>query len=317
MTPIKRLLLTCCGVVAMSSMAVPALAAPLPKLPQLMSARGVRSLPAAAPAKIIHYGEDDAQKIELFLPRAQNKRLPLVVLLAGDCWSGGDDSLKLMRPAAAALVNRGYAVWSVGYRGMASDEGGYPDSFADVTTAIDLIAENAEEHELDPARIALFGHGGGAHLALWAAGRRNLPAESELRGDDPTRFRGVLAVSGFASLQSSQAQIAAACGVAMLDQLSAGTKSADDDDADHPTARDFSAISPERLLPTRIPSVILHGIYDPVAYPAIGLDYATAARRVGDAADLQVAPMAGHYEAIAPGTAAFSQAMAAIDRFLR
>jgi pimeloyl-ACP methyl ester carboxylesterase len=79
----------------------------------------------------------------------------------------------------------------------------------------------------------------------------------------------------------------------------------------------FADTSPDMLLPTGVPIVMLHGVFDQVAYPAMGLDHVRAARTAGDRADVLVAPVTGHFEPIAPGTPAFSQVLAAIERLAR
>ena len=79
----------------------------------------------------------------------------------------------------------------------------------------------------------------------------------------------------------------------------------------------FADTSPDRLAPVGSPAVMLHGVFDGVAYPAIGLSFAQDARKAGDRVDIQIAPVAGHFEVIAPGTAAFAQGLAAVERFAR
>lgn len=293
-----------------------ALAAPaLPPLPRLLTERGVLARPAAAPTATISYGESPAQRIELFLParRADDARLPVVALLGGNCWAD-TANLALLRPLAAALVDRGFAVWAIGYRGLGDEGGGYPGTFADVATAIDRIADEADAHALDRNRVLLFGHGAGATLALWAAGRRKIPQSSPLSAPEALRPRAVLAADGYGSLQQSQGLIDAVCGAGTIARL---TAAADADANPHPDADDFADTSPDRLLPTHVPAVLLYGIYDNVAPPAVGYAFATDARRAGDATELQVAPVAGRYEVLSPGTAASAQALAAIARLLR
>lgn len=288
----------------------------LPDLPRLITARAVSSMPAPAPTEVLHYGEAPSQLVELFLPaadaQAPDARRPVVVLVHGGCWRQEGSGPELMRPAAAALLEKGFAVWSIGYRRIDEEGGGYPGTFQDVAAAIDLIREQADEKHLDPARVVLFGHSAGGQLALWAAGRARIPAGSPLKAENPLKPRGVVSAGGFGSLAAWQAEIANACGADTLEKLAPAT-SADGAEAD---AR-FADTSPDRLLPTGVPSVLLHGVYDPVAFPAVALEYGLAARKAGDAADVQIAPVSGQFEAIAPGTPAFAQMLAAIERLAK
>ena len=46
--------------------------------------------------------------------------------------------------------------------------------------ALDFIRNLAGEHSLNLERVVIMGHSAGGHLALWAAGRGELPEESPL-----------------------------------------------------------------------------------------------------------------------------------------
>ncbi len=279
------------------------------ELPRLMNVRSVTSLPAAAPAETIRYGEAPSQQVELFLPKrdAQNPDTlrPVVVMIHGGCWQKRFGP-ELLRPAAGAFLENGYAVWSIGYRRIDEDGGGYPGTFADVGQALDLLRDHAQAHNLDLNRVILYGHSAGGHLALWAAGRHKLPAASPLRTEAPFLPRGVVSVGGFGSLKDWEKEIRLVCGDETVPLLAPGDSESR-----------FADTSPDMLLPTGVPIVMLHGVFDPVAYPAMGLDHARAARTAGDRADIQIAPVTGHFEPIAPGTPAFAQVVAAIARLAR
>ncbi|MFA7439791.1 MAG: alpha/beta hydrolase [Sphingomonadaceae bacterium] len=282
--------------------AMPALAqSGQPPLPTLMTARAIAALPAAKPDKILRYGESAAQKIELFLPRKReaDARLPVVALLGDSCFRREKAQPELLRAAAAAFIAKGFAVWSVDYRHIDEEGGGFPGTLTDVGAALNLIRAEAESHHLDADRVVLFGHGTGGWLALWAAGRHQLATENPSRGANPLRPQGMLLAGGFTDLAAQGPLIDLHCGDGTVAGLSAGGEEA----------------APEMALPpTRVPAILLHGIYDDRAFPAIGLAHARRARKTGDLAEIQLAPNAGHYEVIAPGTRAFSQALAAVAR---
>jgi acetyl esterase/lipase len=282
----------------------------VPDLPRLMNPRSVMSLPAAAPTETISYGEAPSQKIELFLPppNAENPDAlrPVVVLIHGGCWQQKVAGIELVRPAAGGFLEKGFAVWSITYRRIDEEGGGYPGTYQDVGKAIDLLREHAEAKKLDLNRVAFWGHSAGGHLALWAAGRHKLPANSPLKTDNPLRPRGVVSVGGFGSLQKWETEIRTICGADTVPKLAPGE-----------TEARFADTSPDRLLPTGVPVVMLHGVFDYVAFPAMGLDHAQDGRKAGDRVDIQIAPVAGHFEVIAPGTAAFAQGLAAVERFTK
>ncbi len=281
-----------------------------PDLPRLMNPRSVMSLPAAAPSETIAYGKAPSQKVELFLPppgaASPDALRPVVVLIHGGCWQQKMGGMELVRAAAGAFLEKGYAVWSITYRRIDEEGGGYPGTFQDVGKAIDTLRDHAEARKLDLNRVAFWGHSAGAHLALWAAGRHKLPADSPLRADNPLRPRGVVSVGGLGSLQTREKEIGLVCGADTVAKLAPGD-----------TEARFAGTSPDRLAPTGVPAVMLHGVFDDVAFPAVGLDFAVGARKAGDRVEVQIAPVAGHFEVIAPGTAAFAQGIAAVERFTR
>ncbi len=304
------------------------------QLPTLMDLRGVGARPQAAPAEILRYGEAPSQIVELFLPKvaAEPGKLPVVVVLHGGCWRKDIAGPELMRAAAGAFLEKGFAVWSVGYRRVDEDGGGWPGTFADVAAAIDLIRDHAEARNLDTTRIVAYGHSAGGHLALWAAGRHKLPAASPLKVDSPQKLRGVVSVGGLNNIQQWERQIDAVCGdasVALLTKARAAPAAAPEGESVPLTesaatgpmlearASQFADTNPAALMPIGVPIILLHGIYDRVSPPAIGLTYAQEARKAGDRAEIQLAPNAGHFEPIAPGSRAFEQVLEAVEKLAR
>ncbi len=280
---------------------------PAPALPQPMTVRSLAALPQPEPAETIRYGEAESQVVELFLPRQRPEGLlPAVVLVHGGCWQAKVAGRELVRPAAGALAQKGFAVWSIGYRRVDEEGGGFPGTYADVASAIDLLAAQAADRGIDSGRVAFLGHSAGAHLALWAAARHRLPKESPLAAASPLRPKGVVAVGGLVDLEGEAALIRDVCGVDPAESLA-------NRDAEKP----FAETSPVGLLPTGVPVTLVHGIYDGVAYPALGLAHAQRARRAGDRAEIFVVPNSGHFEGIAPGTRAFDIVAAALEGFTR
>jgi len=100
--------------------------------------------------------------------------LPVVILIHGGFWRSSY-GLDLEYPMAADLVARGYAVWNIEYRRVGEDDGGYPGTLTDVATAIDDRAQLVATYHLDLADVAVVGHSGGGHLAMWSASRGALP----------------------------------------------------------------------------------------------------------------------------------------------
>lgn len=281
-----------------------------PPLPTLLGPRHVLALPAARPDHSFAYGEADVQQAELFLPTGKEETAgalrPVIVTIHGGCWRADLPGREQMRAAAATFLEKGWAVWNIGYRRIGEEGGGYPATYEDVAKAIDLLREQAEANRLDLDHVVFFGHSAGGQLALWAAGRHRIK-DGPLKADNPLKPAGVVATGGFGDLKAFAPEINLQCG----DDTVAKLTGAETPDRPDP----FADTSPAALLPAGVPVILLHGVYDAVAYPYVALTHAIAARKAGDRAEVQIAPQAGHFEVIVPGTAAFAQAVAAIERF--
>lgn len=101
------------------------------------------------------------QKLDLYLPKDRDEasRLPVVVWIHGGGWRAGSKS----QCPILAMVQRGYAVASIGYR--LSGDAIFPAQIHDCKTAIRWLRVNAEKYGLDPARFGVWGSSAGGHLA--------------------------------------------------------------------------------------------------------------------------------------------------------
>jgi acetyl esterase/lipase len=129
------------------------------------------ALPGPEPTLQVRYGEAPSQAIDVFVPSGSGPH-PVAILIHGGCWSTTAAGREQLRHLGADLIQRGIAVWSIGYRRANEPGGGYPGTFQDVGAAIDRLREDAPTHGLDLSRTVLVGHSAGGHLALWAAAQR-------------------------------------------------------------------------------------------------------------------------------------------------
>ena len=240
----------------------------------------------------IAYGSDALQFGELWLPRGRGRH-PVIVLIHGGCWRADLPGVELMNYMAADLRDRGYAVWNMEYRRVGNSGGGYPGTFRDIAAGLDHLRVLAPQHSLDLRRVAVSGHSAGGHLALWAAGRDRLPAESPLYTDDPLPVRGVVSLAGIADLDAYRGTGPDACGgPSTIDGL-VGVQQPDGRDV-------FADTSPPALLPLGDRQVVISGALDWIVPPRFGEDYAAAAAARGDPARSVVLEGAGHFEVIDP-----------------
>lgn len=99
------------------------------------------------------------QTLDLFLPKPTGTPAPLIVYIHGGGWAQGSKKANL----ALAFVGKGYAVASIGYR--LTNEAAWPEQIYDCKAAVRWLRANAKTFNIDPKRIAAWGHSAGGHLA--------------------------------------------------------------------------------------------------------------------------------------------------------
>jgi acetyl esterase/lipase len=234
----------------------------------------------------IHYGDSALQFGDLRVPPGSGPH-PVAVFIHGGCWLAEYDighSSKL----TAALARSGIATWSLEYRRVGDDGGGWPGTFQDVGRGTDHLRSIAREHHLDLDRVIVMGHSAGGHLALWAAARSRLPAEAPFASTDPLAVRGVLALAPAPDLEFLHEQ--QVCGH-VIDKLMSGSPAQVPDR--------YSWGSPMQLAPDGVRQVLIIGKYDNAWAPS-GLRYFEAAKMRGDDVRKIEATESGHFEMIDP-----------------
>ena len=101
------------------------------------------------------------------------------------------------------LTGAGIATWDLEFRRMGNIGGGYPGTFQDIAAGADHLRKLARTYPLDLERVVVVGHSSGGHLALWLAGRKNLPASSQFHVTKPLRLAGVVSLGGVNDLERS------------------------------------------------------------------------------------------------------------------
>jgi acetyl esterase/lipase len=259
--------------------------------------------PGAAPERFA-YGSAPSEYGELWLPQAPpgavgktTGKAPVVVLIHGGCWQRSY-GLDLMNPLAADLRDHGVAVWNIEYRRLGEPGGGYPGSFADVAAAIDTLRSLATRYPIDLAHLAVVGHSAGGHLALWAAARPRLPADSALRTSDPLSPGFVVTLAGINDLAAYHEHGPACGGGATIDALV---------DARRRGPAAYADTSPRALLPLGVGQLVVSGSEDGIVPASFGRDYAKAATAAGDDVTTLDLPGADHFALIDPISSGWAQ----------
>lgn len=278
-----------CSALALSGAAIIAIDA------QRIGPRDVDRLPSKPADARMSYGTDPLQFGDLRLPRGAGP-FPVAVVIHGGCWLSGFATLQNTSAFADALRDAGVATWNIEYRRLDNPGGGWPGTFTDVGTAVDHVSTLAKQYPLDLARVVVTGHSAGAHLALWAAARARIAAESPLYAKAPLRVRGAIALGGPGDLRNFTEYAGSICGSHVIERLLGGT-------AEAVPAR-YAHASPIELLPLSVRQLLIVGEDDGVMPERARNAYVAAAVKAGDVAEAIVVPGA-HFDVIAPGSPAW------------
>ena len=255
----------------------------------LMTSNDLTTLTAPPPDHRLPYGRDPLQFGNLRLPSG-NGPFPIVVLIHGGCWLSGFDVAHLAA-LEQAIADSGIAVWSIEYRRVGNDGGGWPSTFTDIGKAADFLREIAPKYNLDLNRVVAAGHSAGGQFALWLSARKKIPQSSELFIQNPLPIRAVFGLAPAPDLEALHA--AGTCGN-VINRLMGGSPAAHADR--------YAAASPMQLAPVGVPQVHVLGAHDRTWTP-IGRAYVQRARELGDTSITVIdAPDAGHFELIAPAS---------------
>jgi acetyl esterase/lipase len=264
----------------------------------------IAALPVPPADHRIPYGSGPFRFGDLRLPDGAGPH-PVVVVIHGGCWRNAFD-LDHISPLSAALTDSGVATWTIEYRRIGDPGGGWPGTFQDVAAGIEHLDALAVRFPLDRERVVLLGHSAGGHLALWWAGRRNLPADSALRLPGAVVASGIVSLAGITDLRGYSAG-EGSCNRAVPELLGGSP-------AEVPGR--YAQASPVELLPLGVPQRLVHGTEDPIVPIAESERLAERARAAGDDARVVRIEGAGHFDVIAPFAPAWRSVLAAVRELL-
>jgi acetyl esterase/lipase len=246
------------------------------------------------------YGPHPSQRGDLYVPPGPGPH-PAIVLIHGGSWQKRYGKI-FTRALAGNLLRRGYAVWNIEYRRVGAG-GGWPQTFADVAAAIDQLVA-LEDPRLDLDQVTLIGHSAGGHLALWAAGRPNLPAGAPgvLDGPPPVRAQRVVSLAGVADLADAYRRWHGG----IVGELMGGSP--------EEVPERYAAGDPIRLLPLEMPALLVHGVRDETVSIELSRGYAQAARAAGGEVELvEIEGEVGHRTHLDPRSTAWAAVIERLD----
>ncbi len=251
----------------------------------------------------IHYGPAPAQVAEVWRPDGAavaaggGGGAPVVVLIHGGFWRQRYTK-RLMHRLARAVTARGWIAYNIEYRRVGlRGGGGWPQTFDDVSDALDALAR---VEGADLGRVATCGHSAGGQLALWAASSRPT-------GDPPRPAVQVNVAAGASLAGVVDLEVAARQGIGRgaVQALMGGGP-------DEVPER-YRLGNPAALLPLGKPQLLLHGLADGAVPPSLSERYVAKAVVLGDPAVSVPLPGVGHMEMISGKGVTFSQLAAWLD----
>ncbi|HUN80571.1 MAG TPA: alpha/beta hydrolase [Phycisphaerae bacterium] len=266
-----------------------------------LSIQDVLKIPVSKPGERISYGKDPLQFGELRLPDGKGPH-PVVVLIHGGCWLAEYD-VKYFEPMADTLTTAGLATWTIEYRRVGNDGGGWPGTFMDVGTATDHLRKLAKRHNLDMSRVVVAGHSAGGHLALWVASRHLLRLDSDLYTANPLPILAVVDLGGPVDLSEFTQGHQQPCDDA-VNRLMGGVPK---DQPDH--YHDGCAI---HSLPLGVRQICMAGSNDNIVPPRFLKSYVEASQKAGDDAKYVELKGANHFDMVAPISAVWPEVEGAI-----
>lgn len=124
---------------------------------------------------------------DVFEPEERRDLAPAVLCIHGGGWVSGDKAY--MHDVAAPLAGHGFVAFCPQYRFAPAHR--FPAAVQDIQACIAYVRGHAEEHGVDPNRIAALGNSSGGHLAAMAGLTCGLQAVVDISGiSDLVNARG-------------------------------------------------------------------------------------------------------------------------------
>ena len=236
--------------------------------------------------------ENPRQRLDLYLPQSpvSTKPLPVIVFIHGGGWKNGDKSRGIAH-IAPYVASGHYAGVTLGYR--LTDEAQWPAQIHDCKAAIRWIKAHAREHNLDPAKIAVWGTSAGGHLASHLGTSGDVKTLEGPLGQHLDQNSKVTCVVNFYGLENF---------LTVVKQESAAERTNDDDrevlllggriEDRTEIARQASPVT--HVAPGDAPFLTAHGTHDPTVPYSQGQEIDAALKKAGVESCLITMTNGGH-----------------------
>jgi acetyl esterase/lipase len=130
-------------------------------------------------------------KLQILMPEfvapGSTKKYPLVVFVQGAAWM--EQNCYMQIPLLCEVSKRGYVVASVKHRPAFAAK--FPAFLQDVKSAIRFLRKNAEQYNIDPDRVAIWGDSSGGHTSLMVGTTADM---EEFKTEDNREFSDSVSV---------------------------------------------------------------------------------------------------------------------------
>lgn len=274
-----------------------------PATPRYLTAADILKLPSKPAVARLAYGSDSLQFGELRVPEGRGP-FPIAIVIHGGCYQKRFADLHIMDAISTGLTAQGVATWNIEYRKIDEPGGAWPGMFRDVAAGVDYLRELGPRFPLDLNRVIAVGHSAGGHLALWTAARQKIPKDSTLWVASPMVVRSAVNLDGPSNLQWLVDRNGMLCGAQVMEGL---VGSGPD------LARNLLVTSPLPMLPLGArEAMVYRSVANPWATPEEFATYAAVVSRAGDPVMTSAVADVGHFEFIAPDSAAWPQVIRAV-----
>ncbi len=237
----------------------------------------------------ISYGEDPLQFGDLRLPKSGKLR-PVAIIIHGGCYLSQFD-IKHVGKFAQKITEMGIATWTLEYRRIGDEGGGWPGTFQDIVNGSNHLYSIAKKHSLDLNNVIVIGHSAGGHLALWLGSSEAKDPDNLLNVRNLVKLKGILALAASTDLQ----------------------RRFDDGDCDNVIGKliggkpsdvpeRYRLTSPIEMSVIKVPQILVVGANDTKARIEENDEYFNARKNTTDDIELIKANGSAHFELIDPNS---------------
>lgn len=122
----------------------------------------------------VSYGNDPAQKMDVYLPAGRTDTTKLIVLVHGGAWMTGDKSDFSSFIPVLQQKFPGYAIANINYRLATITSNYFPTQENDMKAAVDFLVQKSGDYHISQ-KIILLGASAGAHMVLLQAYKYSSP----------------------------------------------------------------------------------------------------------------------------------------------